>query len=114
MRLDLFALQSMDDTTRRIMLQYLIKVADVSDQLLFDTAMECLPKDKEILMTVEDRILQRGVKQGIERGIEQGIEQGKIEMAKGMLLSGIDEQLILNISGLSHMDLLEIRRSIQH
>lgn len=100
MRMDLLALRTVDDKARRIVLKYLLKVADVSDKLLLETAKECLPQDKELLMTVEDRILQRGVEEGIEK------------VAVSMLRAGFDEKAICNITGLPLETLTKIKNTI--
>ena len=38
---------------------------------------------------------------GVRYGVEQGIEQGKLQVASEMLMSGMDEELIIKITHLS-------------
>ena len=52
-----------------------------------------------------NRGMERGMKKGLEQGIEQGIERGSrekaIELAKSMLIEGIEPSKISKITGLS-------------
>lgn len=45
--------------------------------------------------------LQEGLQKGLQKGIEQGIEQGKLDVAKAMLLEGLDISVVSKITGLT-------------
>ena len=48
---------------------------------------------------------EEGLKEGIEKGIKEGIEKGKMEMAKNMLMIGMDINDISKCTGLSIYDI---------
>ena len=56
--------------------------------------------------------MKQGVEQGKEQGIEQGIEQGRkekeIEMAINLLMSGVDQEIILSNTKLTAQELSEL------
>ena len=71
-----------------------------------DNAMKRLEsRDKEKFMTLieyfKPKIFQRGMEKGIEQGIEQGRKERDIQMAKTLLLEGIDIEIISKTTGLS-------------
>ncbi len=52
-------------------------------------------------MGIEEFLLERAKKEGINKGIEKGIEKNTRETALKMKKSGLDINLIVNITGLS-------------
>ena len=88
------------------MLKYLIEVADVPELELLETAKECLPKDKGLIMTVAERL--------IERGMQQGMRQGVLETAKKMLLKGIKVGSVQECTGLAAEALVKLKKDILH
>ena len=55
-----------------------------------------------------DGLGQSIYEEGLEKGIEQGIEQGS-EQAKSMLEKNVDLQLIIDCTGLSEQQVLELK-----
>ena len=51
---------------------------------------------------------QDGVQEGIEKGIEKGIEQGKKSIIANMLKKGLDVEMIVELSGLSENEVLQL------
>lgn len=60
--------------------------------------------------------MERGIERGIERGMELGIEQGekkaKKSIAQRLLSDGTKIQYVMDITGLSKEEILEIKRDI--
>lgn len=85
------------------------KVKILSDDPTILSAYEEREKAK---MDEEARILF-GIQQGIEQGIEQGLEQGKIQqnlaIAKKLLASGMNDEQILDITGLTNKELSSLK-----
>lgn len=54
---------------------------------------------------------QRVMQQGIEQGIEQGEQRKAIDIAKNLLSKGIDLNLIVEATGLTHADVELLQRS---
>jgi predicted transposase/invertase (TIGR01784 family) len=53
---------------------------------------------------------EKGIEKGIEQGIEKGIEEGKLEAACKMILRGMDNAAIKDITGLSLPKIEELRK----
>ena len=45
--------------------------------------------------------IQQGIKQGIQQGIQQGMQQEKFSIAKKLLMSGMSEDLVSNMTELN-------------
>ena len=126
MQMVMSELHTVDDNSRKIVIRYLIQVADVSEAELFETAKKCLPQDKELIMTVAEQIgkryfhegMEQGVQQGMERGVQQGMEQGmeleKFQIAKNMLEEGFSLQVVERTTKISHDLMLKLKRETQH
>ena len=71
--------------------------------------------------TLLDDRYQKGMEEGMEKGMEEGMKQGmakgeevgksqrSIEIAKNMLAKGMDEATILEITGLTEDQILQIQ-----
>lgn len=76
---------------------------------------------KEEVMTIADQLREQGKMQGIEIGIQkgrlEGIEKGRLaereEVAKNLLLQGLDISIIENATGLSRKDLAKLQKNIR-
>lgn len=78
------------------------------------------PQHEDILMTIAQRLEQKGLEKGLEKGIQlgeqRGIEKGRSEgereatlkIARTMLQSGIDRNTVMAMTGLTEEDLLRI------
>jgi len=49
--------------------------------------------------------LKEGIEKGIEKGIERGQKKAQIEIAKNLLNSGINIELIIQSTGLSREEI---------
>ena len=110
MRVIFPTLQTVDDKSRKIVLKYLIEVADVPELELLETAKECLPKDKGLIMTVAERLIERGMQQGMQQGMRQGV----LETAKKMLLKGFKVGSVQECTGLAAEALVKLKKEILH
>ena len=65
-----------------------------------------------VIMTTAQQLINQGINQGISQGINQGFNQGvelnRIDTVKKGYLSGISNDLLVNISGLSMQQVEEI------
>ena len=52
--------------------------------------------------------IEKGIEQGIEKGIEKGIEQCKKSIIANMLKKGLDIEMIVELSGLSENEVLQL------
>ncbi len=112
-------IHTVDDKSRRTVLEYLVKVAEISESELIAAAEGCLLKqDKELLMTVAEQLIARGMQQGIHQGMQQGMQEGiqaeRITIAKSLLLKGLDKPFIAETTGLSITELSKIQKNLHH
>ncbi|MCP1629212.1 putative transposase/invertase (TIGR01784 family) [Citrobacter amalonaticus] len=112
-----------NDNQLKALFNYLLQAGDTDRFRDFIHGMaDRLPKHKERLMTIAERLRQEGhhrglqeghvsgLQEGLVRGMEKGLQQGKREealrIAASMLADGIDRQTILRITGLTADDLI--------
>lgn len=108
-----------NDNQLKALFNYLLQAGDTDRFRDFIHGMaDRLPKHKERLMTIAERLrqeghcsgLQEGHVNGLQEGLEKGLQQGKREealrIAASMLADGIDRQTILRITGLTADDLI--------
>lgn len=55
----------------------------------------------------------QGIEIGIQKGMEQGMEKGREEVAKNLLLQGLDISIIESATGLSRKHLVKLQKSIR-
>lgn len=53
-------------------------------------------------------VFKKGMAEGIEKGIEKGRKEEKIEMAKALLLKGVDIEIISETTGLSKEEIRKL------
>jgi len=107
------------------LMEYLVRVGETSNlERLVRTLAKQVPEHEEKFMTIAEQLEARGREQGLKQGLQQGIEQGRQEgeefgrqegwqkaqlnIAKKMLLAGLDTKLILETTGLSEQELAKI------
>jgi predicted transposase/invertase (TIGR01784 family) len=79
-----------------------------------------MPLYEDQLMTIAEQLEQKGLEQGLKKGLEQGLEkglkkgletgrqEGKREVARNLILKGMEMQLVKELTGLSDHDLAQI------
>ena len=84
-------------------LYYVIERADTEEiDNIFSGFKEAVAKEhKEVVMTIAERLEQRGREVGIQIGIEKGRQEGRREIVINMLSKGLDEKVITESTGLS-------------
>jgi len=104
------------------LIHYLLQAGESADSEAFVRELaQCVPQHGDALMTIAQQLEQKGIEKGIEKGRvegrteglqlgeQRGIEKGKIEVARTMLLNGIDRTTVMKMAGLSEDDLAQIR-----
>ncbi|CDT63667.1 conserved hypothetical protein [Vibrio coralliirubri] len=74
------------------------------------------PKHEETLMTIAEQLRQQGEQRGRQEGRQEGIQLGEEkgrqealkEMARKMLLNGLDQQTIMDVTGLNTDELAQL------
>ena len=69
---------------------------------LIETAKECLPNDKETIMTVGEQLRRQGVQQGMQDGIYL--------VAKNLLANGAEIPFVAKCTGLAPEMIIKLRK----
>lgn len=64
---------------------------------------------KNSIDTVKREGKEEGLAEGMEKGIEKGMNQRSLEIARTMLAKGMDAATVMEITGLSESQLLQLK-----
>ncbi len=70
---------------------------NLSGEEVIKIIQECLPKSEGIIMNAREEWTQEGIK----KGMQQGAQYKTVEIAQSMLLRGLSDQLVQEITQLS-------------
>jgi hypothetical protein len=88
---------------KRDLLLFIERIVNMKDEILITQYREILEQENRegramyiplIMRDSAAEIEQRGIEKGIKKGIEKGIEKGKLEVARNLLASGIQPEVI--------------------
>ena len=60
-------------------------------------------------VSVERTLIDDSYQKGMEKGLEKGMKNGKIEIARKMLAQGIDEAMVMDMTGLTAEEIKQIK-----
>ena len=95
------------------LMSYMLQVGETNNlsALITQLASE-VPEHKDTLMTIADQLRQEGRQEGIQLGETKGRQEGRQEalneMARNMLLRGIDRKTVMDVTGLSADELAQL------
>ena len=99
------------------LMSYMLQVGETNNlsALITQLASE-VPEHKDTLMTIADQLRQEGEAKGRQEGIQLGETKGRQEgrqealneMARNMLLRGIDRKTVMDVTGLSADELAQL------
>ncbi|HHA1766316.1 TPA: Rpn family recombination-promoting nuclease/putative transposase [Enterobacter cloacae subsp. dissolvens] len=105
-----------------VLIQYLIQAGEAADASIFVRELaQRVPQHGDALMTIARQLEQKGIEKGIQLGEQRGIElgklegrlegklEGKLEVARTMLLNGLDRNTVIKLTGLSEDNLAQMR-----
>ncbi|MFA0056603.1 Rpn family recombination-promoting nuclease/putative transposase [Vibrio echinoideorum] len=95
------------------LMSYLLQVGETNNlEALITSLASSVPKHEDTLMTIAEQLRQQGEQRGIQRGRQEGIQLGEAkalkEMARKMMLNGMDQQAIMDVTGLSKDELAQL------
>lgn len=106
-----------NDKQLKALFNYLLRSGDTDrfDEFIHAVTKR-LPKHKERMMTIAERLRQeghqRGLENGLKKGIKKGLRLGKREeaqrIARTMLADGIDRRTVSRITGLSAAEVMRL------
>jgi len=115
-------LQTCNNMLREILLKYLTSVTEFSEDKFSNLIQRCLPKDKDIAMTLAEHWVKKGYQDGRLKGMQEGKAEGKAEgkmeglkeVACRMLLAEKSHALIHEATGLSLKAIAKIKKEMTH
>ena len=110
------------DSQVRTLIEYLVNVGETQNvNTLLEELAQQVPKHEGVLMTIAEQLIlqgkqeglqqgllrgrQEGQEEGLEKGLEKGLLQAKNEMARNLLQSGVDKEVIMKATGFSSREL---------
>ncbi len=108
------------------LMNYMLQVGDtVSPETFIRELARRAPQHEEVLMTIAQKLEQKGLERGLEKGRlegrqegiqlgeakgrQEGVMEGKLAVARTMLTNGIDHDSVMKMTGLTAADLAQIR-----
>ena len=68
--------------------------------------MDTLRNERSALKSAEEK----GIQKGLQKGLEQGAKQEKLEIAKKLIQNGLDNNFIIETTGLTLDEVRELRK----
>jgi len=102
-----------DDNQRRFLeffLNYLFEASELDSEIIEENRDILISMGGDDIMTLAEKIEQKGIEKGIEKGREEGVLKGIIETAKKMLLDDVEIRFISKYTGLSIEKIEEIKK----
>ena len=95
------------------LMSYLLQVGETNNlEALITSLASSVPKHEDTLMTIAEQLRQQGEQRGRREGIQLGEARGRQEtlneMARKMMLNGMDQQAIMDVTGLSKDELAQL------
>ncbi|WP_235612572.1 Rpn family recombination-promoting nuclease/putative transposase [Vibrio cyclitrophicus] len=91
------------------LMSYLLQVGETNNlEALITSLASSVPKHEDTLMTIAEQLRQQGEQRGRQEGIQLGEAKALKEMARKMMLNGMDQQAIMDVTGLSADELTRL------
>ncbi|EJE9730238.1 TPA: Rpn family recombination-promoting nuclease/putative transposase [Salmonella enterica subsp. enterica serovar Muenchen] len=119
-RLSLVMVEVSDEQVR-VLIHYMVNAGDSVSPEFMRALAERLPQHEDKLMTIAERLEQKGIEKGIEKGIvigenrgmekwlSEGERKATLKIARTMLQNGLDHNTIMKMTGLTAEELAQIR-----
>ena len=105
--------ENLSEDQRQMMVSYLGKCITRkghSLEKLINLTTNNTKEKKEMMETIAQEYIDKGIEQGMELGKQEGMQAKEIEIAKNMLLSGLSVALICQVTGLSKQAIAKLSR----
>ena len=80
----------------------------------YEKRMDTLRNERSALKSAEEKGIQKGLQKGLQQGLQKGLEQGakqeKLEIAKKLIQNGLDNNFIIETTGLTLYEVRELRK----
>ena len=90
----------------RAAVNYMLQSGDTADpERLIRALAERAPQHEEELMSIAQKLEQKGLERGLVLGREEGWKAAALQIARTMLANGFDRDAVMRLTGLSEDDL---------
>lgn len=72
----------------------------------YEKRMDTLRNERSALKSAEEK----GIQKGLQKGLQQGAKQEKLEIAKKLIQNGLDNNFIIETTGLTRDEVRELRK----
>ena len=83
----------------------------------YEKRMDTLRNERSALKSAEEKGIQKGLQKGLQQGLQKGLEQGakqeKLEIAKKLIQNGLDNNFIIETTGLTRDEVRELRKETE-
>lgn len=92
-----------------VLINYMVQAGETADPESFIRELaERSPQQKETLMTIAEKLEQKGVAKGLQQGRQEGRLEGRLEVAHKMLARGLDFAAVQEMTGLTADELKQL------
>jgi predicted transposase/invertase (TIGR01784 family) len=85
----------------------MFKATTIDNAMIIERVTILPDRAKEVIITTAEKLIKQGFEEGKQRGEKRGEKKAKREDARRMIEEGLEENLIIKITGLSRD---EVRR----
>lgn len=92
-----------------VLINYMLKAGQTTEPgVLIRQLAQSAPQYKEQLMTIAEWLEEKGRAEGLEKGLQEGRQVEARSIARKMLASGLEPQLIADLTGLTPEELVTL------
>jgi len=101
-----------------VLIHFLLQAGESADSEAFVRELaQHVPQHGDALMTIAQQLEQKGIEkgrmegrqEGIQLGEQRGIRAASLKIARAMLQNGFDQNMVMQMTGLTEDDLAQIR-----
>ena len=83
--------------------------ADSKDRFMYEKRKESILEKVSLIESAEQKGIEKGLREGKKEGLIEGANKKAIEIAKNLILNGLENELIKNSTGLDIDTINELR-----
>ena len=83
--------------------------ADSKDRFMYEKRKESILEKVSLIESAEQKGIEKGLREGKKEGLIEGANKKAIEIAKNLILNGLENELIKNATGLDIDAINELR-----
>ena len=88
--------------------------ADSKDRFMYEKRKESILEKVSLIESAEQKGIEKGLREGKKEGLIEGANKKAIEIAKNLILNGLENELIKNATGLDIDAINELRNKFKN